>query len=552
MNKIRCAIYTRKSTDEGLEQDFNSLDAQREACEAFIKSQKALGWTGVSKAYDDGGLSGGTMDRPALQALLSDIEGGLVDMVVVYKVDRLTRSLADFAKIVERLDNHGASFASVTQQFNTSTSMGRMTLNVLMTFAQFEREVTAERIRDKIAASKKKGLWMGGAVPLGYDNIDKALVINQGEAQTVRRLFELYLDLGSVKALAQRANQLGLRTKGRTVKGKSVGGLPFSRGHLYQALKNPLYAGRVTHKRNTYPGQHEAIIGQTTWDAVQTLLEANASTRTQSTNIQDINLLTGLLFDERGDRLSPTHTKKNGKRYRYYISKDLVLHPTNIVAGWRLPAEALDKLVTEGLRSFLNDEARLIENLGLDTASPQQLKNLFGRAAAIAERFASTNPTVRKKAVGDFVVRVDLSAEIIDIQLDAGRIADENRIISLKIPMLLRRRGVETKMIVSPRHREAQPDRDQILIRLIADAHHWFSQLSSGKARSVRDVARLNNGSENDVSRFLPLAFLAPDIVEAIIAGEHPPDLSAERLKRLRSLPHSWAEQRQSLGFAQL
>ena len=550
MKKIRCAVYTRKSTEQGLEQDFNSLDAQREACEAFIKSQKALGWTGVSNAYDDGGLSGGTMDRPALQALLSDVEGGLVDMVVVYKVDRLTRSLADFAKIVERLDNHGASFASVTQQFNTSTSMGRMTLNVLMTFAQFEREVTAERIRDKIAASKKKGLWMGGAVPLGYDNIDKALLINEREAQTVRRLFELYLELGSVKALALQANQLGLRTKVRMARNKSVGGLPCSRGHLYQMLKNPLYAGRVVHKRNTYPGQHAAIIDQEIWDAVQALMEANTSPRARSTNIKDISLLTGLVYDERGDRLSPTHTKKNGKRYRYYISKDLVLDPSNVVAGWRLPAEALDKLVTEGLLSLLNDDARLIGKLGQDSATPQQLKKLIGRAAAIAELVASANPTARQESIRDIVVRVDLSAEIVDIQLDAGRITDDSRVISLKIPMTLQRRGVETKIIVRPRHREAQPDGDQILIRLIADTHLWFSQLSSGKARSVREIARLNKTSENDVSRFLPLAFLAPDIVEAIIAGEHPPDLSAERLKRLRSPPHSWAEQRQLLGFA--
>ena len=252
--RIRCAIYTRKSTDDGLEQEFNSLDAQREACEAFIKSQRGMGWVALSANYDDGGLSGGTMDRPALRRLLADIEMRKVDLIVVYKVDRLTRSLADFAKIVEVFDRHGVSFVSVTQQFNTTTSMGRLTLNMLLSFAQFEREVTSERIRDKIAASKKKGMWMGGLPPLGYDVADKKLIVNAVESKTVRKLYRLYLELGSVRLLKREADRRGIVTKRRQSGDRATGGKPFTRGNLYQFLHNPLYVGEIPHKGKTYPG----------------------------------------------------------------------------------------------------------------------------------------------------------------------------------------------------------------------------------------------------------------------------------------------------------
>ncbi len=549
MNKIRCAIYTRKSTEEGLEQEFNSLDAQREACEAYIKSQKGLGWICLNRSYDDGGLSGGNMSRPALQDLLADVEAGLVDLVVVYKVDRLTRSLADFAKIVERLDDNSASFASVTQQFNTSTSMGRMTLNVLMTFAQFEREVTAERIRDKIAASKKKGMWMGGAVPLGYDNVDKALVINKSEAQTIRLLFDLYLELDSVKELAIRAEQIGVRTKVRTVKGEPVGGLPFSRGHLYQMLKNPLYVGKVAHKGNVYEGLHEGIIDPETWDAVQVSLKSKASPRKRATNVKDIHLLTGILYDEYGERLSPTHAVKNGKRYRYYVASNLDQDPGKVSSGWRLPTAALDSLVINALTAFLSDDSRLINELGHDTDTPLELRMLIGRAASLAQQFTSPNPGDQAGVMKDLVARVDIDPATVRIQLHAGFLVERELDITLDVPMTLKRRGVETKMVVNPRDRGDKPDKDQTLVALIASAHHWFSQLASGKAKSVRDVAQFNGVAENDVSRFLPLAFLAPDIVEAIIAGEHPQDLQAEKLKRLSPLPQYWVEQRRLLGF---
>src|SRR6202163_4645318 len=282
---VRCAVYTRKSSEEGLEQEFNSLQAQREACEAFIKSQRHEGWVCLLDGYDDGGLSGATMERPALQQLLAEIQAGRVDIVVVYKVDRLTRSLADFAKIVEILDARGVSFVSVTQQFNTTTSMGRLTLNVLLSFAQFEREVTGERIRDKIAASKKKGMWMGGNVPLGYDASERTLVLNPAEAETVRRIFDLYRKLGCVRRVKEEADRLGLRTKcSTTADGTKRGGRPFSRGHLYGLLSNPIYTGQIAHKDELYPGQHPALIDDESWSTVRDQLAANTSNHRRRAN----------------------------------------------------------------------------------------------------------------------------------------------------------------------------------------------------------------------------------------------------------------------------
>ncbi len=343
--RIRCAIYTRKSTDDGLEQEFNSLQAQREACEAFIRSQRGMGWVALSAGYDDGGLSGGTIDRPALRSLLADIEMRRVDLVVVYKVDRLTRSLADFAKIVEVFDAHGVSFVSVTQQFNTTTSMGRLTLNMLLSFAQFEREVTSERIRDKIAASKQKGMWMGGPPPLGYDVEDKKLIVNAAEAEAVQRLFHLYLELGSVRSLKREADRQGLVTKRRRRDDRSTGGKPFSRGNLYQLLNNPLYVGEIPHRGKTYPGQHQAIIDRETWDAVQHRLTKNAPKRRSDENVKGSCLLTGLIHDDAGDPLSPTYAIKKGRRYRYYVSKRLVHSPDPHGDGWRVPAKELEEVV---------------------------------------------------------------------------------------------------------------------------------------------------------------------------------------------------------------
>src|SRR6202163_2864189 len=317
---VRCAIYTRKSSDEGLEQEFNSLDAQREACEAYIVSQRHAGWIALANMYDDGGLSGGSMERPALKRLLEDIKTGKVQTVVVYKVDRLTRSLADFAKIVDVLDAHNASFVSVTQQFNTTTSMGRLMLNMLLSFAQFEREIAGERIRDKIAASKKKGMWMGGNVPLGYDVKDRKLVVNEPEASTVRLIFRRYAELGSVALLRAELDQQDIVSKRREGAGGELsGGKRFSRGALYLMLQNRIYRGEITHQGTAYPGQHKAILDPELWQVVQDKLGANRQARSVAVGADAPSQPAGLIVDSDGNRMAPTHATKKAKRYRYYV-----------------------------------------------------------------------------------------------------------------------------------------------------------------------------------------------------------------------------------------
>src|SRR4051794_19872954 len=347
---LRCAIYTRKSTEHGLEQEFNSLDAQREAAEAYIKSQAHEGWRLCPERYDDGGLSGGSLERPALQALLAAVAHGRVDVIIVYKVDRLTRSLADFAKLVELFDKHGVSFVSVTQQFNTTNSMGRLTLNVLLSFAQFEREVTGERIRDKIAASKRKGMWMGGVVPLGYRVQERKLVVDEAEAATVRLIFDRYLAPGSLPALQRELREAGVTTRPRArSSGVTVGGVPFTNGPLVYVLRNRVYLGEINHKGESHPGEHEAIIAPELFELVQARLAANLNGRRSRRSLSDA-LLLGRLFDDRGNRMTPSFAKKNGVRYRYYVSC-VVAQGRKAEAGSvaRVPAPEIEEQVLSAL-----------------------------------------------------------------------------------------------------------------------------------------------------------------------------------------------------------
>lgn len=353
-----CAIYTRKSSEEGLEQDFNSLDAQREACAAFITSQKAEGWVAIKEHYDDGGFSGGNTDRPGLRRLMEDIQAGKVNIVVVYKIDRLTRSLMDFAKLVEVFDRHSVTFVSVTQSFNTTTSMGRLTLNVLLSFAQFEREVTGERIRDKIAASKKKGMWMGGSRPTGYDVKDKQLVINTEEADLIRLLFNKYMELGCVRKLKRYLDFAGIRSKHRVSrKGRAHGGASFSKGILYQILKNPVYTGKIRHKENVYDGQHQAIISYDLWKAVQQkMTEGSVSLLGKKKPAVTGNLLKGKLFDCEGNFYSPVFTSRGAKQYRYYTNQALLQDrqlPHGVVS--RIPARDIEALVEYTLQKHLSE-----------------------------------------------------------------------------------------------------------------------------------------------------------------------------------------------------
>ncbi|WP_372922435.1 recombinase family protein [Roseovarius sp.] len=343
---LRCAIYTRKSSEEGLDMAFNSLDAQREACEAYIASQKSEGWVATRERYDDGGFSGGTLERPGLKQLLVDIEDGLVDVVVVYKIDRLSRALMDFSKLVEIFDRNGVTFVSVTQSFNTTTSMGRLTLNILLSFAQFEREVIGERIRDKVAASRKRGIWMGGYVPLGYDVQDRKLVVNDAEAASVRRIFERFVELGSATVLARELRGDGFRNKQGTL---------IDKGYLYRLINNRVYRGEVMHKGQAYPGEHDAIIDADLWDRVHAILQESPRKRANNSRAQTPALLKGLIFSDTGAAMTPTSTKKGAKLYRYYVSMDVIRNRETgeDTAPMRLAAGMVEDAVVTEVRRIL-------------------------------------------------------------------------------------------------------------------------------------------------------------------------------------------------------
>ena len=563
MTHRRCAIYTRKSTEEGLDQAFNSLDAQREACEAFIVSQRHEGWQLVRKAYDDGGFSGGSMDRPALRALMQDVSAGLVDVIVVYKIDRLTRSLTDFAKMVEVFDTKGVSFVSVTQQFNTTTSMGRLTLNVLLSFAQFEREVTAERIRDKIAASRKKGMWMGGPPPLGYDIKDKKLVVNEAEAKTVRYLFEAYLSLGSTKALATWSKAEGIATKIRT-RGDGTtrsGGKSFSRGNLHALLNYRTYIGEVTHKGNVYPGEQVAIVSRELWDAVQVKLNAGKSNDRSASSSGDTSLLIGLLFDETGDRLTPSHATKLGCRYRYYVSRRLIEENSDDPTGWRLPALEIEHVLISALVTFLKSPKELMALIGDHNLAATTLNQSLSTSRQLADKIQQSTSLEIRNLIAPLVACITIASGTLVLQIrrdvllqtigivDCDTMHEESNMDhhEIIVPFSLRRRGVEAKLIIGD-HQQANMV-DPILISTIANAHAWFQELVSGRKSTINDIALERGLAANEVSRLLPLAFLAPDIVEAITTGRQPVDLTVKRLTRFESLPLGWHQQRKVLGF---
>jgi len=553
--RIRCAIYTRKSSDEGLDQNFNSLDAQREASAAYIASQRHEGWVASKTRYDDGGISGGTLDRPALQRLLADIDAGQVRMVVVYKIDRLTRSLADFAKLVERLDAAGCSFVSVTQAFNTASSMGRLTLNVLLSFAQFEREVTAERIRDKIAASKKKGLWMGGVPPLGYDPHPdpktRGLVVNASEAETVRAIFRLYDDLGCLNRVMRRANAAGLRSKLHRFKtGRVQGGNPFSRGQIYALLRNPIYVGKIRHKTKIWDGQHEVIIEAALWERLQEKLQAASvrprgrKTAAQRPIAGGMASLTGKLRDEAGDRLTPTHTTRHGRQIRYYVSNRLISGGKD-PSGWRLPAPALEQAVADVI-------AQHLRQLGRDHRFCKEPDLLRGDAIQasvhrLAGRLSAGTPDELSKLLA--TGRIEKTCMVLTLQAEGlaealGIQPDEidPAALSIEAPFALRRRGVEGQIVVGDR--EPQPDRT--LLRALSRAHAWVADLRDGKPLS--EIATATRHSESYIRTRAQLAFLSPSIQRAILQGRQPTDLTLEKIVR-NPVPNNWETQDRLYGF---
>ncbi|MDU8944353.1 recombinase family protein [Ovoidimarina sediminis] len=548
-SKIRCAIYTRKSSEEGLDQSFNSLDAQREACASYVASQKHEGWILAKDHFDDGGVSGGTLDRPALARLLAEIEARRVQMVVVHKIDRLTRSLADFAKLVERFDAANCSFVSVTQAFNTASSMGRLTLNVLLSFAQFEREVTAERIRDKIAASKKQGMWMGGLCPLGYDPHPdtqvRELVVNDAEAKTVRALFELYEQQGKITDVERAASEAGLRSKQhRFSSGREQGGGHLSTGQIYKILTNPVYRGQIRHKDKTWPGRHPAIVNADLWTRVQEKLQAASRRKRGRTSDAETAPLTGKLWDETGDRLTPTHSLKAGKRHRYYVSNRLITggpDPT----GWRLPGRKLETLIAGVIADHIAQAAT--EHRLLATPDLRSDPDHAQSAKAFASALWKHEPDMLRRLLArgiitprEITLELDPAVLVEALKLPPEDLAPD--ILNFSAPIRLRRRGVEAKLVVGT----TKPGPDPVLLRTLADAHRWAAALRTGTP--ISEVARTAGHHDAFIRTRGSLAFLSPKIQVAMRDGTLPPELT---LRRLLKLPISldWQEQERIFGI---
>jgi len=541
--KIRCAVYTRKSSEEGLEQAFNSLDAQREACEAYIKSQVGEGWVCSPDLYDDGGISGGTMDRPSLKALLADIALGLVDCVVVYKVDRLTRSLTDFAKIIEAFDAKGVSFVSVTQAFNTTSSMGRLTLNVLLSFAQFEREVTGERIRDKIAASKKKGMWMGGIPPLGYDlptdKATRALAVNEAEASTVRDIFQRYLRLESVNAVRDELARDGVVSKRwTTAKGRVVGGCAFTTGSIFHLLQSRVYVGEITHGKLAFPGIHRPLVDRELFDSVQKQLAANTSRRARAGEGGPASLLKGLVFDAEGHRMGPAFAyAKSGKRHAYYVSvplqKAIKLKADTI---GRVSAAPLEELVLDRMRRLagrpcdgLAELRRLIRRIDIE---PETIRLSVDAATLIEGDAEGAFGRLQSRLVGDDRLdRPKRNAHTLQV------------IISVR-PVF---RGGRT-WIVSTDGKASVRSADRSLLKALALAHRGLADYNAAPTQSPAQWRQAQAVPDSYLRRLMGAAFLAPDIQRAILEGRQPAGLTGAQLMNA-GIPLAWADQRKALGF---
>jgi site-specific DNA recombinase len=541
---IRCAIYTRKSSEEGLEQAYNSLDAQRDACAAYIQSQAGEGWELLPECYDDGGFSGGNIERPGLKRLMAQIQAGKVDVVVVYKVDRLTRSLSDFAKIVDVLDRQGASFVSVTQAFNTTTSMGRLTLNVLLSFAQFEREVTGERIRDKIAASKRLGMWMGGTVPLGYRSEGRSLQIEPAEADTVRMIFQRYLDLGSVHSLAHSLAADGVVSKTTALKdGTLRGGCPLNRGALYHLLRNQTYLGRIKHKGQTFKGLHPAIIDEATFKAVALKLDETAKQIRLGHEGQVVSALihrgaplTGLIFDTAGNAMSPVQAKKpGGATYRYYVSRALQTGaPERVGALGRVAAVLVEELILERFSRWGLGQAR---DLSPDWA---MLRGYIHRLIVAPDGIKLTLTSDAIERLGGLAQIQERLGSDDDLTADAS---DDQ--VTVKLDLRLLRQGGVTRAI-NPAGGSAidQPRRDQALTSALIRAEAWKRRLLKGEVATVNHLAQTEGVTANYISRILRTAFLAPDLKASILQGRQPPALTLQAIMT-GDLPLDWQAQRQ-------
>ncbi|WP_308515704.1 recombinase family protein [Sphingomonas flavescens] len=520
MSRVRCAIYTRKSSDEGLDQEFNSLDAQYEACKAYIASQRQEGWRMARERYDDGGISGGTLERPAIKALLADVAAGKIDVIVIYKIDRLTRSLTDFARIVEQLEQANASFVSVTQSFNTKTSMGRLMLHVLLSFAQFEREVGAERVRDKIAASKAKGMWMGGTVPLGYDVVDKKLVINQAEADTVRAIFAQFVVLKSVQATLRWAQREGLQTKQRQRVGKVTGGRHFEYGSLRCLLSNRLYVGEITHRGQIHQGQHEPVLDRLVFEDAQSVLASLNNSAVRGPKLVSASLLQGLIVDRHGRTMGPVHTVRSGQRFRYYVT-----HLKTIREGsagpYRIAARSVESIIVELLGAQLRSRVTSVDSqVEVErTIATLSSEDQVARRELVIEQ-------IRKVIIGDAVITVEL-----------------NNGATLERSIERVRQGNDAKLIVGKVTVIDKPIPDPQLIILLLDGRRARILTESKPNLELDRVAKLFGRSTERFKRLLRLSYLSPTIVDAIIGGNQPARLTNRFLQNLDGLPLSWPEQ---------
>ena len=524
---LRCAIYTRKSSEEGLEQGFNSLHAQREACEAYVLSQAGEGWKALAAPYDDGGYSGGNMERPAMKQLLTDIDRGLIDIVVVYKVDRLTRSLSDFSKIVDRFDAQSVSFVSVTQAFNTTSSMGRLTLNMLLSFAQFEREVTGERIRDKIAASKAKGMWMGGRPPLGYDGVDRKLQINAVEAEQVRAIFQRYLQLGSVVKLTRDLVATGFRSKSWIAKdGKPRGGQVLSRGAVYYMLANPVYRGAIRHGKLLYWDSHPPVVDEPTWAFVQARLAQNDQRKPKTPKAGEGALLKGLLFDDLDNAMQPSHARRRGRCYHYYVTAARVHGDDREVGSLpRIGASILDALVLDRMIALIKPNWRLSDSIE-------------GRVRA----------ALHKVVLGASSITLVLLADACRGAARAGSSVGEDP-VEVTVPISLKHRNSATLIAPTDRPISGPAMQDRALIRAVCITREWRRRLESGEVATTRELARREGLCHRHTGRLLPLAYLAPDLVDAIIEGRQPRTMTLQSLTA-EPLPRTWEDQRRLFARA--
>src|SRR6202158_3874313 len=524
---VRCGIYTRVSTEHGLDQEFNSLDAQYEAASAYIKSQAHAGWTLIRSRYDDGGYAGGSTDRPDLQKLLDDIRARKIDVIVVYKVDRLTRSLADFAKLVELFDAQGVSFVSVTQQFNTTTSMGRLTLNVLLSFAQFEREVTSERIRDKIAASKRKGLWVGVPLPLGYEMKDGKIAVVEDEAERVRLIYRRYLELSGVNALVRDLRDKDIRTKIRLRStGATHGGILFERGSLFYLLRNRFYIGEVKYKDEILPGEQPAIMDRQLFDAVQQKLTDQWSHRNHAKTKSD-HLLTGLLYDDAGHRMVPTHATKAGIRYRYYVSLPHLKGESKTVSVGsvsRLPATDIEDIIVKSVNEHL--------------------------VARDQPNFRSSHADDRGVIIAQQVVRIDVHKDRLIVRFkSAGTEEESSTLLSIpwrKPPSRKSRQILIPRGIPRNEVRSTRVERRARLVNAIARGRRWLDEIVSGSAANIEHIATRQKCSVRQVNMTISLAFLAPALLKAAVEGRLPRGIGVERL---RDAPAEWSRQFETLGL---